>query len=115
MKVLMPAYLMAAAVYSTAFDASPDLIGTTIRNVTVRSVDELDAYVEQYHPDVAVLTVPQHVAQSAADRCIALGIRGFWNFTNVELCTQVPGVFFENVHFVDKIHLDMNYVKNVLT
>lgn len=92
----------------SAFDASPDLIGTEIHGVTIRSVDELDAYVEQYHPDVAVLTVPQRVAQSMADRLIALGIRGFWNFTNVELSTQEPGVFFENVHFVDTL-LTLSY------
>ena len=92
----------------SAFDASPDLIGTEIHGVTIRSVYELDAYVEQYHPDVAVLTVPQRVAQSMADRLIALGIRGFWNFTNVELSTQEPGVFFENVHFVDTL-LTLSY------
>ena len=92
----------------SAFDASPDLIGTEIHGVTIRSVDELDAYVEQYHHAVAVLTVPQRVAQSMADRLIALGIRGFWNFTNVELSTQEPGVFFENVHFVDTL-LTLSY------
>ena len=92
----------------SAFDVSSDLIGTTIRGITVRSIDELEAYVEQYHPDVAALTVPQSVAQSLADRLIALGIRGFWNFTNVELNTQVPGVFFENVHFVDTL-LTLSY------
>ncbi len=92
----------------SAFDVSSSLIGTTIRNITVRSLEELDSYVEQYHPDVAVLTVPQHVAQPMADRLIDLGIRGFWNFTNVELCTQVPGVFFENVHFVDTL-LTLSY------
>ena len=92
----------------SAFDASPDLIGTEIHGVTIRSVDELDAYVEQYHPDVAVLTVPQRVAQSMADRLIALGVRGFWNFTNVELSTQEPGVFLKNVHFVDTL-LTLSY------
>ena len=92
----------------SAFDVSPDLIGTTIRDITIHSMDELDSYVEQYRPDVAVLTVPQSVAQPLADRLIDLGIRGFWNFTNVELSTQVPGVFFENVHFVDTL-LTLSY------
>ena len=92
----------------TAFDVSADMIGTTIRGITIRSIDELDAYVEQYHPDVAALTVPQSVAQALADRLIALGVRGFWNFTNVELNTQEPGVFVENVHFVDTL-LTLSY------
>lgn len=91
-----------------AFDKAPELIGTTIRGVTVLSPAELDSYVEQYRPDVAVLTVPQSVAQEVTDHLIDLGIRGFWNFTNVELSTQVPGVFFENVHFVDTL-LTLSY------
>ncbi|MBE6940444.1 MAG: redox-sensing transcriptional repressor Rex [Ruminococcaceae bacterium] len=92
----------------TAFDVSPDLIGTEIRGVAVRSMEELEEYVEQYRPNVAVLTVPQSVAQSLATRLIDLGVRGFWNFTNVELHTEVPGVFFENVHFVDTL-LTLSY------
>ena len=92
----------------TAFDISPDLIGTAIRDVTIRSMDELEQYVAENRPNVAVLTVPQHVAQPMASRLIDLGIKGFWNFTNVELSTDVPGVFFEDVHFVDTL-LTLSY------
>ena len=87
----------------SAFDISPDLVGTTIRGVTIRSMAELESYVELNRPIVAVLTVPQNVAQSLADKLIDLGIRGFWNFTNVELSTAVPDVYFENIHFVDTL------------
>ena len=52
----------------SAFDVSPALIGTEIRSVAVRSMDELEEYVANYHPDVAVLTVPQSVALPLADR-----------------------------------------------
>jgi redox-sensing transcriptional repressor len=92
----------------SAFDLSPALIGTQIHDVTIRPMEELDAYVEANHPDVAVLTVPQHVAQPMANRLIAMGIRGFWNFTNVELSTDEPGVFFEDIHFVDTL-LTLSY------
>ena len=92
----------------TAFDISPALIGTSIHDVTIRSMDELEQYVAENQPNVAVLTVPQHVAQPMASRLIDLGIKGFWNFTNVELSTEVPGVFFEDVHFVDTL-LTMSY------
>ncbi len=92
----------------TAFDVSPELSGTTINNVTIRPMEDLEAYVAENRPNVAVLTVPQHVAQPLASRLIELGIRGFWNFTNVELSTQVPGVFFEDVHFVDTL-LTLSY------
>ena len=92
----------------TAFDISPSLIGTSIHDVTIHSMDELEQYVAENQPNVAVLTVPQHVAQPMASRLIDLGIKGFWNFTNVELSTEVPGVFFEDVHFVDTL-LTLSY------
>ena len=91
----------------SAFDVSSSLIGDEINGVTVRSMDELDDYVAQHHPNVAVLTVPQNVAQPLADRLVALGIRGFWNFTNVEI--SVPDdVYSEDIHFVDTL-LTLSY------
>ena len=111
----------------SAFDVSPALIGTEIRGVTVHSMDELEDYVASYHPNVAVLTVPQSVAQPLADRLIGLGVRGFWNcstlvkfrliglgvrgfwnFTNVELSCADPDVKFENIHFADSL-LTLSY------
>ena len=92
----------------TAFDISPELVGTRIHDVTILSMDELEQYVAENQPNVAVLTVPQHVAQPMASRLIDLGIKGFWNFTNVELSTDAPDVFFEDVHFVDTL-LTLSY------
>ena len=58
--------------------------------------------------DVVVLTVPQSIAQETADRLVRLGVRGFWNFTNVELSSSVPEVQFENIHFADSL-LTLSY------
>ena len=59
--------------------------------------------------DVVVLTIPQAVAQATANRLIDLGIRGFWNFTNVELSSSDPAVKFENIHFADSL-LTLSYM-----
>ena len=91
----------------SAFDLSPDLIGTEINGVKVRHPSELASYFAEHHPTVAVLTVPQHVAQEIADHLVQLGLRGFWNFTNVEISVPEP-VFTENVHFVDTL-LTLSY------
>ena len=91
-----------------AFDVSPQLIGTQVAGVPVLDLAGLDDFVAQNRPDVAVLTVPQSVAQSTADRLVALGIRGFWNFTNVELSSDAEGVRFEDVHFADSL-LNLSY------
>ena len=66
-----------------AFDISPALIGTQVAGTPILNMTELERFVSANRPDVAVLTVPHTVAQSTADRLIGLGIRGFWNFTNV--------------------------------
>ena len=91
-----------------AFDVSPQLVGTEVAGVPVLDLAELDAFVAQHRPDVAVLTVPQAVAQSTADHLVELGIRGFWNFTNVELSSPVDSVRFEDVHFADSL-LTLSY------
>lgn len=91
-----------------AFDVSTGLIGTEVAGVPVLPMDQLDSFVQEHRPDVAVLTVPQSVAQSITDRLIGLGVRGFWNFTNVELSSEVELVRFEDVHFSDSL-LTLSY------
>ena len=91
-----------------AFDISPELVGTTVADVPILDMAELERYVRINNPDVAVLTVPQSVAQSTADRLIGLGVRGFWNFTNMELTSEVEDVRFEDVHFADSL-LTLSY------
>ena len=91
-----------------AFDISPALIGTQVAGTPILNMTELERFVSANRPDVAVLTVPHTVAQSTADRLIGLGIRGFWNFTNVELTSEAPDVQFEDVHFADSL-LTLSY------
>ena len=80
-----------------AFDVSPAVIGTSVNGVPIYSMS-----------DVVVLTIPQSVAQDTANRLIDLGVRGFWNFTNVELSSPSPDVKFENIHFADSL-LTLSY------
>lgn len=91
-----------------AFDISPALIGSEVAGIPVLSMDELENYLNSHPVDVAVLTVPRSVAQSIADSLVASGVRGFWNFTNVELSSTVEGVCFEDVHFADSL-LTLSY------
>ena len=91
-----------------AFDISPALIGTQVAGTPILNMTELERFVATNRPDVAVLTVPRTVAQSTANRLIGLGIRGFWNFTNVELTSDIPDVQFEDVHFADSL-LTLSY------
>ena len=91
-----------------AFDVSPQLIGSEINGVKVLSLSELDDYCRQHLPDVAILTVPQAVAQSTMDRLVDLGVRVFWNFTNKEVSSEKEDVQVESVHFADSL-LTLSY------
>ena len=91
-----------------AFDISPSVVGTSVNGIPVYSMQELDSFVQQHHVDVVVLTIPQSVAQDTATHLIELGIRGFWNFTNVELSSPTDDVKFENIHFADSL-LTLSY------
>ena len=77
------------------FDKDPELIasGRTIKGLTVRSVDALEAFCQQNTVDVAILCVPSEAAQSMADRLIACGITSFWNFTHYDIQVAHPEVF----------------------
>lgn len=91
-----------------AFDISPSVVGTSVNGIPVYSMQELDSFVQQNHIDVVVLTIPQSVAQDTATHLIELGVRGFWNFTNVELSSPTDDVKFENIHFADSL-LTLSY------
>ena len=91
-----------------AFDVSPTVIGTSVNGVPIYSMNDLDSFIREHSVDVVVLTIPQSVAQDTANRLIDLGVRGFWNFTNVELSSPSPDVRFENIHFADSL-LTLSY------
>ncbi len=91
-----------------AFDVSPAIIGTSVNGVPIYSMEELDGFIREHSVDVVVLTIPQSTAQDTADHLISLGIRGFWNFTNVELSSPSSDVKFENIHFADSL-LTLSY------
>jgi len=90
-----------------AFDVAP-MIGTSFNSVRVLPMSDLESFVRSHKVDVVVLTIPQSIAQDIANRLIALGIKGFWNFTNIELSSSNPDVQFENIHFADSL-LTLSY------
>ena len=53
--------------------------------------------------DVAMLTVPRDVAKEMAERVVALGIRGIWNFSPMGVLVSDENVVVENVHLSDSL------------
>ena len=91
-----------------AFDIDPLLVGHEINGITVHSMQALEDYVVECKPDVAVLTVPRSTAQETMNLLVSYGVRGFWNFTNVELDLPDPSIVVENIHFADSL-LTLSY------
>lgn len=84
------------------FDNSPDKIGTTIKDITVSDIDELESFCSENQVDIAVLTIPKSEICAVTKRLVASGVKGFWNFSSIEL--DVPeNVAVENVHLSDSL------------
>ena len=59
---------------------------------------------------MGVLTVPGRVANGLAERLVAAGVKGIWNFTNIELnLPDGDNVIIEDVHFADSL-LALSYM-----
>ncbi len=91
-----------------AFEVDRALIGTTLAGFPVLDVAELEDYLAAHKVDVAVLSVPGPEAQALAERLAKAGVKGVWNFTNMELAVPASTVV-ENVHFADSL-LTLSYM-----
>ncbi|MBO5056451.1 MAG: redox-sensing transcriptional repressor Rex [Lachnospiraceae bacterium] len=84
------------------FDNNPALFGKKIRDMEVRPMEELSAFVRENNIDIAVLTIPKSGAVAVAEQLVKDGIRGIWNFAHVDL--NVPkSIQVENVHLSDSL------------
>jgi redox-sensing transcriptional repressor len=86
------------------FDISPELIGQEISGLPVYSIDRLEDFCGQNRPEIAVLTTPKEAAYEVALRLARAGIRGIWNFSNMELkLEEYPEVIIQNIHLGDSL------------
>jgi redox-sensing transcriptional repressor len=88
---------------TAAFDVDPETVGKTINGIEVRHTDELEAFCNANHPQVAVLCVPRASAEELSGRLVALGIKGYWNFSHYDLSVPYPDTIVENVHLGDSL------------
>ncbi|MCL2563837.1 MAG: redox-sensing transcriptional repressor Rex [Oscillospiraceae bacterium] len=91
-----------------AYDLADSIIGTEIADLTVRHIDRLEEDIRETRTEVAVLTMSSASANAIAGRLIDAGVRGIWNFTNVDLTISSPSVVVENLHFSDSL-LTLSY------
>ena len=90
-------------------DVNPALIGTQVSGVPIYPVEELEVYLKENPTSVGVLTVPQSAANDMAQRLVQSGVKGIWNFTNLELHVEDSNTVVEDVHFADSL-LTLSYL-----
>ena len=86
-----------------AFDVKSDLIGSDISGVPVFDIKEVRSKLNELQPDAAILCIPSFYANEVAPVLVDCGVRGIWNFTNVELDLPVQTTVIENIYFSDSL------------
>ncbi len=94
-----------------AFDSNPELIGRDLSNIPVYDSAIIPDWFKENPTDIVVLTVPKRIAKEMAKTLADCGVRGIWNFTNIELELDDPNVRIENIHFSDSL-LTLGYFLN---
>lgn len=70
------------------FDQNPAIVGQLINGVDVLSVADLETTIISRNIQIGVIAVPAGEAQTVADRLVAAGVHGIWNFAPVRI--RVP-------------------------
>lgn len=91
------------------YDIDPKIVGSTIHGIPVYPSKEMNTRLAEMPVDIGILTVPPTVAAETANRLACLGVKGIWNFTNMELGLHLTDLVVENVHFSDSL-LALSYM-----
>lgn len=84
------------------FDADKSLVGKDIGGIKVQNSEDLEEFVKENRPNIAILALPKSAVEKEANRLVDLGVKGIWNFSYGEL--HLPqGVAVENVHLSDSL------------
>ena len=83
------------------FDDAPQVAGTLVRGLQVEPLEKLEEICAAAHPEVAILCIPKEAAPAIVERLLALGVRGFWNYSHYDIAHEHPEAVVENVHLGD--------------
>ncbi len=85
------------------FDISPAVVGTEICGLPVYHISELTEFCKKHDIHIGVLTVPKEAAKEVTEMMAQGGVRGIWNFANMELEAPSENVIVENIHLGDSL------------
>ena len=82
------------------FDISANVIGEEINGRPVYDSAQMEEYIRTNQVDIGVIAARRSAAQEIADRMVAAGIKGIWNFAPTDITAPVP---VENIHLSDSL------------
>lgn len=85
------------------FDIDKEIIGKEIGGIKVSDFADFKDFTQNNKVDIAVLTIPKSSATDVAKKIASCGVRGFWNFSNMELSIEDYDVKIENIHLGDTL------------
>ena len=85
------------------FDINPNIICKQIAGFTVMDIKKAADYCRENKTDIAVLTLPKDETEPVANMLAESGVKGFWNFSNMELKIDKPDVKVQNMHMGDSL------------
>lgn len=93
-------------------DSSPEVIGTTVGDLQVQPISDLDEILGATGANMAVLSVPGAAAQELCDKLVASGVRSILSFAPVVL--QVPaGVILRKVDLATELQILAYHAQNL--
>ena len=78
-----------------AFDADPKIVGQTIGDLVIKSVEQMRETLAGQHIDIGIVAVPAAAAQKVIDGLVESGVRAILNYAPI--APQVP----KHVHVKD--------------
>lgn len=84
------------------FDIDPRIVGKTIAGKVIYDAKKMASFLTENPVDIAVLTLTTSAAIEVAQELKALGVKGIWNFTNVEIPSD-DSVSVMNVYLGDSL------------
>lgn len=84
------------------FDTDPKKIGTQVKGITILDYKEIEEFIKENKPTMAILAVPRAVVNDVAHELASLGIHAFLNFSYAELSATDEAII-ENVHLGDSL------------
>ena len=92
------------------FDKDPLLIGREVSGLKIQHIDELNEFLAEKKPDIAVFSLPREDAQDVLETIKLSGVKGIWNFSHLDL-KSTGGIKVESVHLTDSL-MTLSYMLN---